>query len=186
MLAAKAVGPAGRVLVWEPERHSREVLEVNRQRNAVSNVEIFPTALGASSGTAELHVGTVIGNISLLSGAVLGAPAERQTVPIEAGDAQRRRAGLPIPRAVKIDVEGSERAVLAGLRETLSYPECRFLCCEVHPAFLPEGIGTDDVLGAITACGFTLSGVRMSRDPFQVLAWKGEGDVLGGACTRSS
>jgi hypothetical protein len=57
-------------------------------------------------------------------------------VRLERGDDYLRASGIPVPRAVKIDVEGAEIRVLHGLRETLQHPDCRFVMCEVHPQYL--------------------------------------------------
>jgi hypothetical protein len=58
---------------------------------------------------------------------------------------------LPTPTLIKLDVDGSEAAVLAGARETLRRPELRSLVVEVETAT------TDVVVSELASAGFVLS-----------------------------
>jgi hypothetical protein len=71
-----------------------------------------------------------------------------------AGDEALRE--VPIPAAVKIDVEGHEFAVLQGLKQTLTNSACRRLCLEVHSALLPSGLRQDGIMRFIRDCGFNV------------------------------
>ena len=78
----------------------------------------------------------------------------QQVVEIAQGDELVATEKLPTPRAVKIDVEGYEHAVIQGLRRTLSEPACEMICCEIHPSMLPAGITPEAVLNLVDSLGF--------------------------------
>ena len=95
-----------------------------------------------------------------------------QVVEIVAGDGFREAEKLPIPRVVKIDVEGYEYQVLQGLQSTLAQPPCELLCCEVHPKFLPRGVAPQVILSFVKSLGFRSMGTHSRYDTFHLLAWK--------------
>jgi len=64
------------------------------------------------------------------------------------------RERLPVPKAVKIDVEGFEYNVIRGLKQTLGHPACKTLCCEIHPYCLPDGITPQVIIDEVKSLGF--------------------------------
>jgi hypothetical protein len=87
---------------------------------------------------------------------------------------------LPLPAAVKIDVEGEELSVLRGLRRTLSESACRMVCCEVHPSLLGAGVGPPDVLDLLRSFGFGRIDT-LPRGPEQhLVAYKSSDCLLDG------
>jgi FkbM family methyltransferase len=152
MLLASAVGPAGLVAACEPGNSNSRHLTENLELNGLKNVRVFRKALGDRSGTATLYASTVIGN-SNLSNSGKGDGAGEEVEIIE-GDRLIATEGLPIPRAIKIDVEGFEYAVMHGLRETLKSDSCRMVTCEVHPSLLPSGVEPRMVGEFLESSGF--------------------------------
>jgi len=63
---------------------------------------------------------------------------------------------MPVPNAVKIDVEGHEFAVLQGLKQTISNKACRRVGLEVHPGLLPSGVTSTKVMTLLLGCGFNV------------------------------
>lgn len=123
-LFARAAGPSGRVIAFEPF-HAAGLRETVRRLGLADRIEAVEAALGAEPGTVQpsvpLHAG-----IPLYSQAnILGARTA-------AGDAGEVLEGKPVPllrlddflaeagispasvAAVKIDVEGSEMGLFAG------------------------------------------------------------------------
>jgi len=77
-----------------------------------------------------------------------------QSVRVVQGDRFREEEKLPAPNVVMIDVEGFEKGVMSGLKQTLSDPKCRAVIAEVHPTLLPSGVAGDDIPNILSACGF--------------------------------
>ena len=116
-VAAALHGP-GRVLAFEPNPSAREQLDENLALNQVESVLVVPKAVGDAAGTALLHVpATPDPSFSSLAG---GRFAEGEPIGVEVTtvDAEVEAAGLA-PSVVKIDVEGGELAVVAGMQRTL-------------------------------------------------------------------
>jgi FkbM family methyltransferase len=152
ILLANVLGTAGTVVAFEPEQDNFAHLTENLELNQLKNVHALRKALGEHSGEAKLYLGKV-GNLSMVppDTANMGA----QAIDVVEGDAFARAHRLPVPRLVKIDVEGYEHAVLTGLRQTLAGPGCELICCEIHPNFLPAGITPEGVMTLIRNLGFT-------------------------------
>lgn len=91
---------------FEPERQSFEHLLDNVKPNSLTNVRAFRLALGERSGEIKLYVGKDL----LFSNLIKPRTREmsHQVVQIVAGDEFREEENLPLPRVVKIDVEGYE------------------------------------------------------------------------------
>jgi len=171
----QAVGPQGRVVAFEPEPHYCERLRGNTALNDIHNVRIFCLALGNRAQESALlpsQRGIAAPRLAK-SPPVDGWGRARHEVQVVEGDRLVEMENLPSPRAVKMDVEGHEYAVIRGLRRTLSNPLCEIVCCEIHPALLPEGVGSGEVVDLLRSCGFTRFEV-LPRPPEQhVLAFKG-------------
>jgi FkbM family methyltransferase len=116
-VAAALHGP-GRVLAFEPNPSAREQLGENLALNECANVLVVPMAVGDAPGAALLHVPmTPDPSFSSLAG---GRFAEGEPIDVEVTtvDSEVEAAGLA-PSVVKIDVEGGELAVVAGMQRTL-------------------------------------------------------------------
>jgi FkbM family methyltransferase len=117
--AAIALRGRGRALAFEPNPVARGQLEENLRLNGCDNVTVSPCAVADAPGRALLHVpATPDPSFSSLEP---GRFAEGTPVPVEVTtvDAEVEAAGLD-PTLVKIDVEGGELAVVAGMTRTLA------------------------------------------------------------------
>ncbi|PYV17712.1 MAG: hypothetical protein DMG21_07505 [Acidobacteria bacterium] len=173
----QAVGPAGQIIAFEPEPHYCERLRSNVSLNGLSNVRIFPLALGEHSYASELLPavrGLASPRLAELSEAQTRARAGQEVRVIE-GDRLVETEKLPVPRLVKIDVEGHEYAVLRGLRGTLANPGCEVVCCEVHPKLLPKGVNPEKIVSLVRSCEFTRVEILPRPPEMHVIGFKGGG-----------
>src|SRR5438309_1113629 len=118
LVLAAACGPHGRVVACEPNPVLRERLQANVELNGLRNVHVLPFALGATAGSAVLHVPTDpvhTGGASLVAG-VHEHLRDATAVEVEVTtlDELVAREGLAPVRLVKVDVEGLEAGVIAG------------------------------------------------------------------------
>jgi FkbM family methyltransferase len=176
VLLARVVGETGRVVAWEPHQETFEQLRENLKLNGLTNVRAFQKAVGERDGQEKLYIGQVVANFSLLSGALASPPGHGeipyQLVQVIQGDPFAEAEGLPIPRAVKIDVEGFEYAVIKGFRRTLSDPQCRMVCCEVHPKSLPPGVSVSDITDLLKSLGYERMDAEPAEIPYPLTAYK--------------
>lgn len=178
----QVVAERGLVVAFEPETHYCERLRANVALNGLHNVRIVPVALGDRSYTAGLlssERGMAAPRVPEARSERAGAGSFLQRVRVVPGDELVEKQHLRLPRLVKIDVEGSEHAVIRGLAHTLSNPVCRLACCELHPKLLPEGLSPDDILTLLKACGFTRFDIRPRPPEQHVFAFKDSGERRG-------
>jgi FkbM family methyltransferase len=171
IIMAKALAGCGEVLAFEPFSGAHAHLQENVALNGVTNIRVFKQAMGDSNRTALLYLGN--GNAdSSLTRPPTGVEKGHEIVEVVQGDSYIQSHGLPLPRGIKIDVEGFEYAVLEGLRQTLREPTCEFLCCEIHPNLLPQGTRQETVVDFIKSLGFARIDVRQRKDTLHALALK--------------
>jgi FkbM family methyltransferase len=155
LLASKRIGDSGRVIAFEPAPESRALLQRSIAANHLDNVTIEPKALSDKRGTLRLH----IHKWNRGGNSVLDGPDREQTVEVEALPLDEYLAnrdgeiGL-----IKIDVEGAEGLVLAGMKNILRRRRVRTLVVEFNPATCRRtGMDPEDVLRRVLAAGY---GVR--------------------------
>ena len=112
LLAARLVGPAGKVVAFEPLPRNLAMLERHLAYNSLANVEIVRAAVAERSGSAHFAGG---GGPSTGYLAAQGTPIDLVCLDDLVADESIRP-----PNVVKIDVEGAESRVLEGGRRTFT------------------------------------------------------------------
>jgi FkbM family methyltransferase len=114
---ARAAGPQGRIIAYEPQRALAALLRHNLAANALDTVEVRQAALGRAAGTLRVprldyHQPFNYGGVAMTEDA---GDADGDPVAVETIDA------LALPRLdlLKVDVEGMEVEVLTGATETI-------------------------------------------------------------------
>lgn len=109
---------------FEPVPSSVEVLTRNVERNPSAKVTVVPAAVGASDGSVDIVWKPSQGHDLMArvdaDGQGAGEGQVRESVPMVALDSWAQSRQISNVDLVKIDVEGHERDVLAGMPKILS------------------------------------------------------------------
>ncbi len=109
-LAARCVGPGGRVHAFEPLPANRIRLLETIEMNGLEAVEVHPTAVADRAGTRQLYGHSSTSMWSLVE----RANVQHIEVPCVTLDGLLAERSFGIPALVKVDVEGAELDVLRG------------------------------------------------------------------------
>ena len=154
-LAARAVGPNGRVLAVEPDPDSFGYLEQTIAANAVGNVKAFPVAASDAPATLPLYISTDNRGDNRL----YASGEDRPQVEVAARplDALLRENKIDTVDLIKIDVQGYEPKVISGLRETIAASPNLTLLTEFWPQGIDEaGEDANEFLQTLRELGLTL------------------------------
>jgi FkbM family methyltransferase len=164
LIAAREVGPDGRVVAIEPGARSYSLLEINAARNFPDRIVAIRAACDEADGTATLFVSEYSEELnSLRPDAVLGGIHE-EVVPARSLRSVSQQLSIS-PDVVKIDVEGAEWPVLRGLLDRDDAPRPRVLLVEAYePNTRGFGYLPSAMCRWLTDRGYRLS---LSRDPEQ-------------------
>lgn len=140
---ALAAEPTGRVHAFEPEAGPRSQLAKMVKLNGLHWVEIHDCALGAKSERRPFHVSSVIGHSSLypLPQVEVAQGRDEMVSVMALDDVLPPGSALDV---VKIDVEGAELDVLAGMGRLLAENADLAIVAEFGPSHLRR-VGIDPV-----------------------------------------
>jgi FkbM family methyltransferase len=162
MLGAALVGATGRVISFEPDTSNYAHLLEHVERNSASQVLPVPMAVGAEPRVADFFVnddndgGHGLWDVGThpFNARTREAPRTRKvfltTLDDFIGSTGSRRV-----KAIKIDVEGSELAVLSGARLLLEQHAVPFIVAEIN-RFALTAMGTSEAAlrGFMTMLGY--------------------------------
>jgi FkbM family methyltransferase len=125
--AARIVGSQGRVIAFEPNSTTRDMLEFNIALNGLTNVEVIPCAVGARNEHAKIYddPGANRGRSSLIRPDGVMTGMDTQVVRLD--DALIKYGKVHL---VKMDIEGYELEALIGMGSMLSTTERPMLMVE--------------------------------------------------------
>jgi len=139
-LAARRVGPSGRVIALEPDPESFEYLEQTIAANEVGNVNAFQCAAADHEAKMTLHISKDNRGDNRLYEPDPKWP--KITVTARPADDILKDAGVGTVDFIKIDVQGFEASVIDGLKSTLAQSEKLVLLAEFWPKGLRDA-GSD-------------------------------------------
>ncbi|MGH9699201.1 MAG: FkbM family methyltransferase [Candidatus Acidiferrales bacterium] len=129
LLAARCIGPQGKIFSFEPDSTTAERLRRNVARNGFANINVVEAGVWSASGTLQFSpaddsspdrgVGTFVGADATAGKAV-------RTVALD-----DFALGAAPPDAIKCDVEGAEVEVFRGA-EKLLRAHHPWILCEIH------------------------------------------------------
>jgi len=128
LIAARRVGPDGRVVAFEPLADNVECIRDNAERNGFGNIEIHEVALTDRSGPVELLVAEHPGGSTIAPDSAPPDLRGRESVTGVTLDELISSGAVPEPDVVKIDVEGAEPQVLAGMTDTIARTRPVLVC----------------------------------------------------------
>ncbi len=116
---ARRVGPQGHVIAFEPFPQNIAAFRKNIDINALENVRLLEVAASDHAGEAAIRLLENPSTASLVWYRD-NPSATKLTVRTIAIDDLVDAGELPLPRFVKIDVEGAEGEVVQGMRQTIT------------------------------------------------------------------
>ena len=129
LLAARIVGPTGKVHSFEPVPANAAAIRRNASLNSFSHIQVHETAVGEEKGEIELILTRHPGGASIIQDTPSPDITGRTRVSLVRIDDLIAEGKIPVPTFVKIDVEGAEPAVLRGMEHT---------CRKHHPGLICE------------------------------------------------
>lgn len=159
LIAANAVGAAGKVLAFEPNPASAAILRANVRRNGFDHVRVQEACAAEAVGFTPFHLAEDDGECSIYHPRRRDLAGHRLFVEKTALDDLMPE--VRFARLIKIDVEGAEPRVIAGAARLLAEAPPAFILCEVNLSALARaGADQDEVLLPLWAAGYEAAIVR--------------------------
>jgi FkbM family methyltransferase len=152
LLAGCLTGPNGRVVAFEPLPANLEVLRCHIHLNRLTTVEVIPSALADQNGGTFFQIAANNSMGHLTSAGDL-------CVQVRSLDDLLAKGEIPLPRVLKIDVEGAERSVLEGAQQLLR---------QAHPTIILATHGTEvkaDYLRSLHEHGHQVQPIPTHQNP---------------------
>jgi FkbM family methyltransferase len=136
LIAAKKVGPSGKVIAIEPDPENFKILKKNILLNRLMNVEALQCAVYSTKEKVKLFLPEIEGGRTIFN-TVMQDRARTSTenfIEVEANTLDDILESINIREVnwIKIDVEGAELEVLKGAVNTLSSNKNISLVIEIH------------------------------------------------------
>ena len=155
LVAAAAVGDRGRVIALEPDPRQHALLSGNIAMNGLAHVDARPDAAADAhrrvtlTGYREPEANRGVSSIAI------DRQDDGPRFEVDAVTIDGITRDLPAVDAVKIDVEGAEDLVLAGMRAGLASHRYRAVLLELHPSLLAaRGIAPESCLRTLEGHGY--------------------------------
>ncbi len=128
LYAAKAVGPTGKVIAFEPDEKMFMKFMANIALNRVENVVAINKGLWSSDGYLKFVGDNIKGYSFMLAGDTAGAVE----VPVVSLDNEMARINIEKVDFIKADVEGAELELLKGAGKTLGAKRVNLVIASYH------------------------------------------------------
>ena len=131
LIAARNLGAHGSVFVFEPDPLNVRRIKENASRNQLDAIRIIPKAVCSTVGRVRFLRASF--QSSMNRGVLVedASAAEESTIEVESITLDAFAQENALPSLIKIDVEGSEAAVLQGSEEIFRSAK-PLLVCEIH------------------------------------------------------
>lgn len=132
LLAARIVGPSGRVFSFEPDSTVAARLKRNVERNGFANVTVVEKGIWSSSGDRSFTEADA-SSPDRGVGRITEDESEAEGIKIQCVALDDFVKSAPAPDAIKCDIEGAEVEALCGA-ENLLRERRPWIVCEMHSA----------------------------------------------------
>lgn len=167
LLAARLVGPEGKVYAFEASPDNFALLRKNVELNGYRNIALVPKAVAEKTGTVTFHLSPE-GNDrnSIYESSRSSGQGRSLQVPTVSLDDFLEQEGWPKVDFVKIDVEGAEPLVFQGMTKLLKRSTELVLIAEFAPACIKDsGRSPVDFLRDLANCGLRISVLHGQSQP---------------------
>ena len=157
LLAARRVGPHGKVYAFEPEPRNFRLLMENLRLNGYENVIAIQKAVSNESGTASLFLSPrCSGAHSLVS--TRDRSNETTTAETVTLDDFFETEGCPTIQVIKMDIEGWEMEALDGMHKVITRNSPLTMVMEFYPwGLLGRGMRPLALTSKLMELGFAIS-----------------------------
>lgn len=164
LMAAKYIGPSGRVLAFEPDPQNFELLGHNCMLNGYEWIESEQCALGKTEGTVRLISGNDAATNTIMSDwhkqMQSETPEAKETlVPLKKLDSVLKNANIHHVDLLKIDVEGAEILLLQGSESFLNQKRIKKIVCEVHSPIVKK----EEIFSLLKKYGYSIKDIGNSE-----------------------
>lgn len=153
LVAARIVGPNGKVIAFEPEPTNCKWIAKSIKINGYKNIMLYDIALSDQNGTAQLYIGEKSGWHTLVSGQNY---RDRGVINVKTRTLDSFLQDIyfndPID-VIKVDVEGADLHVLKGASNTFSKSKNIVLLMDIHPKL---GVNQKEVCEFLEEKGFSI------------------------------
>jgi FkbM family methyltransferase len=159
LLAARRVGPQGKVYAFEPEPRNFKLLSENLRLNGYENVVPIQKAVSNKAGTTSLFLSP---RGSTSHSLLPSRDRSKRTITIETVTLDEFFAaeGNPAIQVVKMDIEGWEIEALDGMGKLIAGNSPLKMIVEFYPwGLLSRGISPRVLTDKLIELGFTLSAI---------------------------
>ena len=174
LLAAKGVGPSGRVYAFEPEPDNFRWLEKNIEVNGHLNVTTVAKAVTDKTGFIKLWLTTSSGAHSIYphQGGIRqgaeedhGSGQKNELVEATTIDDFLEAEGWPSIGVIKIDAEGAEHQIFTGMQRLLKRQDDLRIIFEFNRFHFDEiGVNSLEYLQSLQANNFTLHSIGRKKN----------------------
>jgi FkbM family methyltransferase len=143
LLAARLVGPNGRVFSFEPDLYNFRCLVFNVEQNRYKNVTVMHKVIADRVANTIFYqssstISSSLGNRKENRNFFQGVSVKKVAVPSTTLDAELE--GIPVD-VIKLDIEGAEPLALEGMNKIIHRDHPLVLFAEINPSAL-SSLGT--------------------------------------------
>ncbi|EPA04252.1 FkbM family methyltransferase, partial [Candidatus Nitrosarchaeum limnium] len=160
LLARSKVGPNGKIFSFEPSKENISLFKKSIVENSFTNIIVVDAAVSDHDGHSELFLSPFYKSEHSLfeynysSGEHKGSKQKIKIISIDSFLEKTEDLKVDI---IKMDVEGSEKKSLDGMKKTIQFNKKLTLITEFWPqGFVNAGIEPKEFLEILTSSGFSL------------------------------